>query len=227
MTAAIVGEPTSHNRVGDTMKIGRRGSMTGKVELHGRQGHIAYPHRALSAVGPLLDLIDRLRRRELDTGMVEFQPSNLEVTQILCGEAASNILPGEGLCRFGVRYNTLHSGKDLEAWVRGEVAAVTEAWGISADVDIRHPGRPFLCSDEDFLGRVSTAIASVTGTAPERSTSGGSSDARFLAPLMPVAEVGLVGHTMHQVNECVALNDLGVLEGIYRRMVEAHLENAR
>ena len=217
--AALVGEPTSQRQIGDTIKIGRRGSRSGTIRAIGRQGHVAYPELADNPVRSLVRVLDRLLAAKLDEGSQAFQPSNLEVTSVDVGNPAFNVIPGEARARFNIRFNDHWSGKELEAWLRREIA--TAASGASVELAIEPGGSDwFLTRSEALVGRLSAAIEAVTGGAPELSTDGGTSDARFFKDLCPVVEFGLVGQTMHQVDERVAVADLRVLTGIYRRFLD-------
>jgi len=213
----LVGEPTSVNRLGDMIKIGRRGSINVWLEVVGVQGHVAYPHLADNPVPRLVALLAELDALELDAGTEWFQPSNLEMTELEVGNPAHNVIPARARARISIRFNDLHSGASLAAMV-GEIAA---RHGGTAKPAIS--GEPFLTPPGRFQEIVATAIREETGIEPEPSTSGGTSDARFLKEVVPVIEFGLVNATMHKRDEAVAVADLDTLARIYRRIALAAL----
>jgi succinyl-diaminopimelate desuccinylase len=214
--AALVGEPTSVKRLGDTVKIGRRGSLSGTVTVSGKQGHVAYPHLADNPVPKLIQILSRLIRLRLDEGSAQFQPSNLEVTAIETGNAAFNVIPASALARFNIRFNDYWSPSALKALLRREIAEAGEC-----ELTFE-PGESdwFLTSDHTLIQPLSEAIESVVGIRPATSTSGGTSDARHFKDICPVVELGLVGETMHQVDERVAISDLDRLARIYAAFLE-------
>ncbi len=209
--ACLVGEPTSAVALGDMVKIGRRGSLNAWVQVHGAQGHVAYPDRADNPVTRLVAILARLKGRVLDTGSDWFQPSNLEVTDLTVGNPATNVIPATASARLNIRFNDLQRGAELEAWLRGVVAEEARA----ADVTVRISGEAFLTDPGALSTHVAAAIHAVTGLTPELSTTGGTSDARFIRRLCPVVEFGLVGTTMHQVGEAVRVADIATLTEIY------------
>ena len=211
----LVGEPTSAERLGETVKIGRRGSVNLWVEVPGTQGHVAYPHLAANPIPVLARIVDRLSRLELDRGTEWFQPSNLEVTDLAVGNPAHNVIPGRAEARLNIRFNDLHDGAALVERVRAEVAAESTTANVRATVS----GEAFLTPPGVFSALVADAIEKVTGLAPELSTSGGTSDARFLSRLAPTVEFGLVNATMHKVDEAVAVADLHALADIYAGII--------
>jgi len=213
----LVGEPTSVNRLGDMMKIGRRGSINTVLVVEGVQGHVAYPHLARNPVPALVAMLAELDALVLDEGTDWFQPSNLEITMIDVPNRATNVIPARATARISIRFNDLHSGAELAARV-SEIAA---RHGGQAFPVIS--GEPFLTPPGAFSALLADAVAAETGIVPEASTSGGTSDARFLKELCPVIEFGLVNATMHKSDEAVALADLGTLTRIYRRTVLAAL----
>lgn len=223
--AALVGEPTSVSRLGDTVKIGRRGSLSGTIRVPGRQGHAAYPHLADNPVPPLVRMLHRLTGLRLDEGTEDFQPSNLEVTSVDVGNPAFNVIPGEATARFNVRFNDRWTVAALTDHLRGELDAAAD--GTVYELTIAHgPSESFLTRSEALLDPLFGAIREVTGLAPEHSTGGGTSDARFFKPVCAVAEFGLVGDTMHQIDERVPLDDLKILTTIYRRFLELYFATA-
>ena len=211
----LVGEPTSSARLGDTIKIGRRGSVNMWIEVPGVQGHAAYPHLADNPIPRLARIVAALSALELDTGTDWFQPSNLEVTDIEVGNPAANIIPGAARARLNIRFNDLHRGADLVERVRRLVAA--EAPGAS--LRARISGEAFLTLPGALSTLVAEAVEQVAGITPELSTSGGTSDARFLSRLAPTVELGLVNATMHKLDEAVAVADLHALTDIYAEVI--------
>lgn len=207
----LVGEPTSARTLGDTIKIGRRGSLNAWVTVNGAQGHVAYPERADNPISRLVRILSRVEQRALDTGSDWFDASNLEVTDLTVGNRASNVIPAKASARLNIRFNDHHHGPDLEAWLRGIVAEEAPA----SDVVVRISGEAFLTEPGVLSALVSSAIEAVTGAPPELSTSGGTSDARFIRRLCPVVEFGLVGATMHKVDEAVPVADITRLADIY------------
>ena len=213
----LVGEPTSVQRLGDTIKIGRRGSVNIWLEVDGREGHVAYPHLADNPVPKMVALLAELDALVLDEGTDWFQPSNLELTDIAVGNPATNVIPPKASARISIRFNDLHTGESLSAQV-GDLAA---RHGGTARAVIS--GEAFLTPPGVFSETVSAAVEAETGLKPEASTSGGTSDARFLRALCPVIEFGLSNATMHKRDEAVVMADLDVLARIYRRIALAAL----
>ena len=213
----LVGEPTSVKRLGDMAKIGRRGSVNIWIEAHGTQGHVAYPHLADNPLPRLVAILAELDALVLDEGTDWFQASNLEITDLEVGNPAHNVIPAKATARISIRFNDLHSGTSLAE----RVAAIAEKHGGTARPVIS--GESFLTPPGAFSDLVSAAIEAETGVTPELSTSGGTSDARFLKDVCPVIEFGLVNATMHKTDEAVAVADLDVLARIYRRIAEAAL----
>ena len=213
----LVGEPTSVNRLGDMMKIGRRGSVNIWLEVDGTQGHVAYPHLADNPMPKMVAILAELDALTLDEGTDWFQPSNLEITEFNVANKAHNVIPGKATARISIRFNDQHSGASLSE----KVSAIAEKHGGIARPIIS--GEPFLTPPGEFSDMIAAAIEAETGVEPERSTTGGTSDARFLKSLCPVIEFGLVNATMHKTDEAVALDDLTKLTAIYRRIVTAAL----
>ena len=213
----LVGEPTSVHRLGDMMKIGRRGSVNIWLEVVGMQGHVAYPHLARNPLPTLIAMLAELDALVLDQGTEWFQASNLEITEIDVINRAHNVIPGLAKARISIRFNDCHSGRALAELV-SEIAA---KHGGTARAVIS--GEPFLTEPGAFSGMIASAVEAETGLVPEASTSGGTSDARFLKELCPVIEFGLVNATMHKTDEAVALDDLATLARIYRRIALAAL----
>jgi succinyl-diaminopimelate desuccinylase len=211
----LIGEPTSVDRLGDTVKIGRRGSVNMWIEVPGVQGHVAYPHRTTNPVPPLARVIAALDELHLDDGTEQFPPSNLEFTAVSTPTNASNVIPGNATAQLNIRFNNLQRGPDLVKLV--EEIAEREAPG--AKVTARISGEAFLTPPGPLYDVVVEAIEEETGAKPELSTSGGTSDGRFLIQLCPVVDVGLPNATMHKVGECAAVEDIRALSRIYERIV--------
>lgn len=209
----LVGEPTSVNRLGDMMKIGRRGSVNMWITVHGTQGHVAYPHLADNPITKLGKILSEIDAVELDQGTDWFQPSNIEFTDIHVGNPAHNVIPAKAEGRLSIRFNDEHSGDSLSEMVR----AIVERNGGELKPIIS--GEPFLTPPGELSGMIADAITQVTGVEPELSTTGGTSDARFLSRIMPVVEFGLCNATMHKLDEAVAIADLDQLSDIYARIL--------
>ena len=218
--AFLVGEPTSVNKTGDTVKIGRRGSMTVHLSAKGKQGHSAYPHLANNPIPGLAKLVNKISSHELDQGNEYFDPSNLSVTTIDTGNNASNVIPAETTATINVRFNDLHSSGTLKNWLLSEINIIENEFNIKFSSIFKVSGESFLTLPNDFSAIVEKAIKSKTGITPELSTSGGTSDARFIKNHAPVVEVGLVGKTMHQTDEHVDLSDIEKLKSIYSSILE-------
>ena len=216
----LVGEPTSVNQLGDMVKIGRRGSVNLWIEVPGKQGHVAYPHLADNPVPRLVRALAALDALVLDHGTEWFQPSNLEITELEVGNPATNVIPARAKARISIRFNDRHRGAALVEQVRAIVAE--QAPG--AEVEAQISGEAFLTPPGDFSALVSRAITAQTGLVPELSTTGGTSDARFLSALCPVVEFGLVNATMHKLDEAVAVADLETLAAIYARITLSALD---
>jgi succinyl-diaminopimelate desuccinylase len=218
----ILGEPTNPDQLGDMIKIGRRGSLTGKLTVHGKQGHVAYPHLADNPIRGMLRLLDALMGAPLDGGTEHFDASNLEVTTIDVANPASNVIPAEARATFNIRFNDTWSPETLEAELRRRLR---EAAGNAVRYTLAmEPTNAvsFLTPPDRFVTFMMDAIEAETGRRPKLSTTGGTSDARFIKNACPVVEFGLVGQTMHQVDERVALADLDRLTAIYRKVLDAY-----
>ena len=222
--AALVGEPTSRERLGDTIKTGRRGSLSGTIIVRGVQGHAAYPHLADNPIPTLARVLARLTSLRLDDGNSDFEPSNLEITGIEADSTTFNVIPAEARARFNIRFNDYWSTMSLNALLRHEIAEVAEG---DCEIAFERPSEWFLTKPGPLATTLSEAIRAVTGTAPEATTGGGTSDARFFKDICPVVEFGLVGQSMHQVDERVALTDLEQLTTIYRGFLDSFFGQAR
>lgn len=219
MSVCLVGEPTCPNEMGEMMKIGRRGSMTFYLEATGVQGHSAYPHRARNPLHALVDLLGRMTAAPLDAGTDHFEPSTLQITTIDCGNPANNVIPAKATATVNIRFNDAHSSASIEAWAKGLIAEVTDATGVAFALRTEVSGESFLTPPGDFVALVAAAVEAETGRRPELSTSGGTSDARFVKDHCPVLEFGLVGRTMHQVDERVPVAQIVALKAIYGRIL--------
>ena len=217
--ACVVGEPSSAARVGDIIKVGRRGSLNAWITAEGVQGHVAYPERAANPIRPLMAVLERVQARRLDEGFDSFPPSNLEVTTIDVGNPASNVIPAKATARLNIRFNPTHCGAELIDWLGSECAAAEADFNGAVKLETLLSGEAFLTEAGPFTALVSAAVAEATSARPESSTSGGTSDARFIRTLCPVVELGLVGTTIHQVDEHVPLADLETLTRTYAAVI--------
>ncbi len=214
--ACVLGEPTNPERLGTTIKIGRRGSMTGRLVVHGTQGHVAYPHLADNPLPRLIRLLAALIELPLDNGTAHFDPSNLEVVTIDVGNPASNVIPAKGEAVFNIRFNDTYDSRSLEALVRSTLDAAGGGYELVFDVT----GESFLTPPGPLATIVKDVVEAATGLRPAYSTTGGTSDARFIHHYCPVVEFGLVGQTMHKVNESVPVTDVVTLTEIYCSILE-------
>ncbi len=219
MSVCLVGEPTCPNTMGEMMKIGRRGSMTAWFTVTGVQGHSAYPHRAKNPVPAMARLMDRLASHELDQGTDHFDASTLAVVTIDTGNPATNVIPAQCSGTVNIRFNDLHSGASLSDWLQSEADTVAEAFGVDVETRIKISGESFLTPPGALSDLVACAVEAETNIRPELSTTGGTSDARFIKDHCPVVEFGLVGRTMHQVDECVEVAQIHQLKAIYTRIL--------
>jgi succinyl-diaminopimelate desuccinylase len=218
----ILGEPTNPNQLGDMIKIGRRGSLTGKIVVEGKQGHVAYPHLAENPIPGMLRLLQGLLAEPLDHGTEHFDASNLEVTTVDVGNPASNVIPAEARATFNIRFNDLWTPQSLEEELSRRLS---EAAGNAVRYRlVMEPTNAvaFITQPNAFVGFIADAIEAETGWRPKLSTTGGTSDARFIVKYCPVVEFGLVGQTMHQIDERVAIADLDRLTTIYRRVLDSY-----
>jgi succinyl-diaminopimelate desuccinylase len=218
----VVGEPTSSEAFGDMIKVGRRGSINAEIVVTGVQGHVAYPHRAANPVPVLLRLLLALQDRVLDKGYPEFQPSNLEITQIDVPNTATNVIPGVARAKLNIRFNPNHRGDGLADWIATEAEKAGRDFAGSIQVIPQISGEAFLTEPGPFTEVAAAAVRDVAGRDPELSTSGGTSDARFIRALCPVVELGLVGKTMHQVDERAPVAEILQLQAVYERLIERY-----
>ncbi len=216
----LVGEPTCVEQLGDTIKIGRRGSLNARITAHGVQGHVAYPHRADNPVHKMVRGLGALTAAQLDAGSEWFQPSSLQLTSIDVGNPATNVIPASARAALNIRFNDCHTGSSLEAWLRATLAQYIERF----DLEVTISGEPFLTEPDRLVARLRDAVAATTGVIPQLDTGGGTSDARFISSYCPVAEFGLVGSSMHQVDEHVPVVELRRLSRVYAAALTALLK---
>jgi len=222
MTHCLVGEPTCPNEMGEMMKIGRRGSMTCWFTAEGVQGHSAYPHRAKNPMSALVRLLTRLESAPLDQGTAHFDASTLAITTIDCGNPATNVIPARGTATVNIRFNDAHSGASLRDWLAGHAAAVQAETGVRITLRVQISGESFLTPPGELSDLIADAVQAECGRRPEFSTSGGTSDARFVKNHCPVVEFGLVGKTMHQVDERIEVAQIHQLKAIYTRILQGY-----
>ena len=222
--AALVGEPTNPDRFGEMIKIGRRGSLTGDLTVHGTQGHVAYPQRADNPIPHLLRLLDGLLARPLDEGTAAFDPSNLEVVTVDTGNPSANVIPAEARARFNVRFNDLWSAETLRSELETRLASVARGARITLAFQPCN-AHAFLTESGPCTAAVFDAVYAATGHNPTLSTSGGTSDARFIAPHAPVVEFGLVARAMHGIDEHLVISELDALTAVYRTIIEVMLRH--
>jgi succinyl-diaminopimelate desuccinylase len=216
--ACLVGEPTNAQELGDTIKIGRRGSLSGWLTVPGRQGHTAYPQLADNPIPRLVQMLAHLTQAELDQGNAHFQPSTIALTSVDVGNPAANVIPAEARAAFNIRFNDEHTGAALENWLRAGFDAVGGAYQL----ELRVSGEAFLTPPGEFSELLSGAIEASLGRRPELGTAGGTSDARFIREQAPVAEFGLVGQSMHQIDENTPVAEIVELARAYQAILEAY-----
>ncbi|MBX2856511.1 MAG: succinyl-diaminopimelate desuccinylase [Rhodobacteraceae bacterium] len=222
----LVGEPTSVSTLGDVMKIGRRGSMTANFTAKGKQGHTAYPHRARNPLPALVKLLDGFASAALDDGYPHFEPSTLALTTVDVGNPANNVIPGIARAQLNIRFNPTHTGAALTAWLKDAAARMSQETGVEIEMQSRISGEAFLTEPGSFTELVAKAVATSTGRQPQLTTGGGTSDARFMKAHCPVVEFGLVGDTMHQVDERVPANDVAALSTAYEAILTRYFQQA-
>ncbi len=224
MSVCLVGEPTCPSEMGDMMKIGRRGSLTARFTVTGVQGHAAYPRRAKNPLPPMVRLMDILATHELDTGTEHFDASTLAVVTVDTGNPATNVIPAQSKATVNIRFNDAHTGQDLIDWMQVEADKVADAFDVTIDMQTRISGESFITPPGPLSELVSKAVQRETNRQPKLSTSGGTSDARFVKDHCPVVEFGLVGKSMHQVDENVEIAQIHQLKSIYTRILESYFE---
>ncbi len=222
MQACIVGEPSCPETFGEMIKIGRRGALTAWFTVTGVQGHSAYPHKALNPMPAMARLMDRLASHELDTGTDHFDPSTLAIVTIDTGNPANNVIPAQTTGCVNIRFNDLHTGASLESWLTEEAAKVDADFGTKTEVRFRLSGESFLTPPGDLSDLVGKAVEAETGITPVLSTTGGTSDARFVKDHCPVVEFGLVSHRMHAVDERVSVDQVHALKAVYTRILREY-----
>ncbi|WP_312406007.1 succinyl-diaminopimelate desuccinylase [Brevundimonas sp.] len=225
--ACVVGEPSSSQHLGDMIKVGRRGSLNSWITVQGKQGHVAYPERAANPAPVIARLMTRLNDHVLDDGYEGFPPSNLEITTIDIANPATNIIPAQATARLNIRFNPTHTGDGLIDWLNREAGAMQAETGLQITLEHLCSGEAFLTQPGAFVSAVQDAVEAELGRRPEASTTGGTSDARFIRALCPVLELGLVGQTMHQVDERVPTAELEALTAVYRRVIETAMDRLR
>jgi succinyl-diaminopimelate desuccinylase len=216
LDACLVGEPTNPGKLGEMVKIGRRGSISGHVTMYGTQGHTAYPHLADNALHRLIAVLHEMATETLDEGTEHFQPSNLQIATVDVGNTATNVIPGVAKATFNIRFNDLHSSESLMKWVTAKL----DAAGGEYEIAWRITGEAFLTPPGPLSEAISAAVENATGLTPELSTTGGTSDARFIKDFCPVAEFGLISQSMHKVNEHAAIDDIRALADIYEGVLD-------
>ena len=220
----IVGEPTNPNKLGEMIKIGRRGSLTGRLTVIGSQGHVAYPHRANNPSNALIKILRRIKNLKLDRGTKNFQPSNLEVIKINVDNNADNVIPGSAEAVFNIRFNDKHSSSSLKRKLNKIFKAVTKTNKSKFKINYEVSGEAFLTEPNKITFMIQNTIKKITGIKPKLSTSGGTSDARFIKNIAPCLEFGLVGKTMHKIDESVSVSDLKKLTKIYENILVSYFK---
>lgn len=222
LDVCVVGEPTNPLRLGEMMKIGRRGSLTARIEVRGMQGHVGYPHLADNPIPKLLDILQALKARRLDRGNAHFEPSNLEIVTVDVGNPANNVIPATARAVLNIRYSTEQTADGLKAWISDCCALGGAVDHGQVSVKFEDGAMPFLTQPGPFVAAMAEAVAAGTGRRPELSTTGGTSDARFIQAYCPVVEFGLIGQTMHKVDERAAVADIVALVEVYHGMLERY-----
>ena len=220
----IVGEPTNPKKLGEMIKIGRRGSLSGKIEIFGTQGHIAYPHLSNNPINALVTICKKLKEKKLDKGNKNFQPSNLEFTSINVDNKAHNVIPARAKAQFNIRYNNIHNSKSLKKKINSLVKNISRKYKCSYKINYIVNGESFLTKPEKTIFMAKRIIKKITRINPKFSTTGGTSDARFIRKISPCLEFGLVNKTMHKIDECVSLKDLKNLTKIYQTIIEDYFK---
>ena len=220
----VVGEPTNPNKLGEMIKIGRRGSLSGKIEIFGIQGHVAYPHLLINPINTLVNICKKLKEKKLDKGNKNFQPSNLEFTEIFVDNKAHNVIPAKARVQFNIRYNNFHTSKTLKKKINSIVKKFCQRDGCKFKIHYLANGDSFLTKPEKTIYMAKKIIKKITRVNPTFSTTGGTSDARFIRKISPCLEFGLVNKTMHKVDECVSISDLKKLTIIYKNILTEYFK---
>ena len=220
----LVGEPTNPNKLGEMIKIGRRGSMTGKLTIIGIQGHVAYPDRANNPSTALVQILKELKEIKFDNGTKDFQPTNLEITKINIDNFADNVIPGSANAKFNIRFNNKHSSNSIKTKIDKVIKRISKKNKSKFNIDYSVSGEAFLTKPNDTTYMIQDEIKKITKIKPKLSTTGGTSDARFIRKIAPCLEFGLVGKTMHKVDEAVSLSDLKKLTLIYSNILKNYFK---
>jgi len=220
----LVGEPTNPNRLGEMIKIGRRGSITGRLSLIGTQGHVAYPHRANNPSNTMIKILKKIKEMKLDTGTKNFQPSNLEVTKINIDNHADNVIPGSAEAVFNIRFNNKHSSSSLKRKLNLVIGSIARKAKCKFNIKYEVSGEAFITKPNKTTYMIQNTVKKITKIKPKLSTTGGTSDARFIRKIAPCLEFGLVGKTMHKIDESVSLSDLKKLTNIYQNILENYFK---
>ena len=220
----LVGEPTNPNKLGEMIKIGRRGSMTGRLKIIGTQGHVAYPHRANNPSNTLVKILSTLKAIKFDKGTKDFQPTNLEITKINIENSADNVIPGEANATFNIRFNNKHSSSSIKTKLNKIFNKITKQTKSKFNIEYSVSGEAFLTKPNSTTFMIQDVIKKITKVKPQLSTTGGTSDARFIRKITPCLEFGLVGKTMHKVDEAVSVSDLKKLTLIYSQILKNYFK---
>ena len=220
----LVGEPTNPNRLGEMIKIGRRGSITGRLSIIGTQGHVAYPHRANNPSNAMVKILKKIKEMKLDKGTKNFQPSNLEVTKINIDNHADNVIPGSAEAVFNIRFNNKHSSSSLKRKLNLVIGSIARKAKCKFNIKYEVSGEAFITKPNKTTYMIQNTIKKITKIKPKLSTTGGTSDARFIRKIAPCLEFGLVGKTMHKIDESVSLSDLKKLTNIYQNILENYFK---
>jgi len=219
-----VGEPTNPNKLGEMIKIGRRGSITGRLSIIGTQGHVAYPYRANNPSNIIVKILKKIKEMKLDKGTKNFQPSNLEITKINIDNHADNVIPGSAEAVFNIRFNNKHSSGSLKRKLNAMFRSITKKAKCKFNIKYEVSGEAFLTKPNKTTYMIQNTIKKITKIKPKLSTTGGTSDARFIRNIAPCLEFGLVGKTMHKIDESVSLSDLKKLTNIYQNILENYFK---
>ena len=220
----LIGEPTNPNKLGEMIKIGRRGSITGRLSVIGTQGHVAYPHRANNPSSAMIKILKKIKEIKLDRGTKNFQPSNLEITKINIDNHADNVIPGSAEAVFNIRFNNKHSSTSLKKKLNAVFNSITKKSKCKFNIKYEVSGEAFLTKPNKTTYMIQNIIKKITRIKPKLSTTGGTSDARFIRKIAPCLEFGLVGKTMHKIDESVSLSDLKKLTNIYQNILENYFK---
>jgi succinyl-diaminopimelate desuccinylase len=220
----LVGEPTNPNKLGEMIKIGRRGSLTGKLIINGVQGHVAYPHRANNPCTTIIKILNEIKSIEFDKGTKNFQPTNLEITRININNKADNVIPKTAEASFNIRFNNKHSSSSIKRKLNKIFNRITKKNRSKFKIEYKVSGEAFLTKPNDVTYMIQDIIKKITKVKPKLSTTGGTSDARFIKKISPCLEFGLVGKTMHKIDEAVSIKDLKKLTKIYENILEKYFK---